>query len=243
MNKNKLKKLGILGGMGPQATQYFFQKIIENTDASRDQDHIDIVIINQASTPDRTATILSKNDKEFLSSIENSLKLLEFCNVDNIAIPCNTSHYFFDKIQSKTKIPIINMVEETIKYIAKKDNIKKIGILATDGTILTKIYDRECKKHGMEPVIPSEKNQKKIMGIIYNEIKNGKKGDYDKFMEVVSELNEKGCNFIILACTELSYLKASYNLPEYCIDALEILVDRSIKLSGKKVKNNTFYIS
>lgn len=236
----KTKKLGILGGMGPQATQYFFQKIVEHTDAKCDQEHIDIVIINQASTPDRTTAILSNDPKkksEFISSIENGLKLLEMCEVDNIAIPCNTSHYFFNEIQSKTKIPIINMISETVSSIIKNvKNTKKIGILATDGTIKTQIYTKECKKYGVEAIIPSEENQKKVMEIIYDEIKSGQKGDYNKFMEVVRELKDQGCDAIILACTELSYLKANYNIPEYCIDALEVLVRKSIELSGKKFK-------
>jgi len=240
MVKNKNKKLGILGGMGPQATQYFFQRIIESTDAKCDQDHIDIMIINQASTPDRTASILSKNDKDLMSVIEKNLKLFEIYGVDNIAIPCNTTHYFYEKIQSKTKIPIINMVEETVKSILETKGVKKIGILATDGTIFTKIYEKECVKRDAEAVFPSEANQKKIMEIIYKEIKSGEKGDFNKFMEVVKELRDKGCEVIVLACTELSYLNKNYKLPEYCLDALEVLVRRSIELSGKKIKTSSY---
>lgn len=239
MDTNKTKKLGVLGGMGPQATQYFFQKIIETTDANKDQEHVDMVIINQASTPDRTSVILSNDKKledEFLSSIEKSIKLLEKCDVDNIAIPCNTTHYFFDKIQARTNTPIINMVSETVKSVLQSGNARRIGILATDGTIFTKIYENECEKQGVVGVIPSEEGQKKIMSIIYDEIKSGQKGDLNKFMEVVLELKTKGCDAVILACTELSYLKANYELPEYCVDALEVLVKKSIELSGKKVR-------
>lgn len=236
MKIKKNKKLGVLGGMGSQATQYFFQKIIDNTDAKCDQDYVEMVILNQASTPDRTEAILTQNDSALLISFREGVKFLEKCEVDNIAIPCNTTHYFFDQIQAFTKIPIINMVEEAVKNVLKNKKIKKIGILATDGTIQTKIYEKECKKQGAEVVLPSEKSQMKIMEIIYDEIKKGKKGDYNKFMEVVFELKGKGCDAIILACTELSYLKANYDIPEYCIDALEILATKSINLSGKKLK-------
>ena len=227
------KKLGILGGMGPQATQYFFQRIVERTDAKRDQDHIDILIVNQASIPSRTATILSGNDKDFLSVVEKSLKIFETWGADNIAMSCNTIHYFYKKIQAKTKIPIINMVEETVKSILEKSGIKKIGILATDGTIKTKIYENEFTKAGVKAIIPSKAGQKKIMEIICEEIKSGEKGDFNKFMEVVEELRGQGCDAIILACTELSYLNKNYKVPEYCVDALEILVKKSIELSGK----------
>ncbi len=230
------KKIGVLGGMGSQATQYFFKKIIENTDADRDQDYPDMIIINQASLPDRTAIIQSGETEEFISMIERNLKILEFAQVDHIAITCNTSHFFFNKIQSKTKLPIINMVEETVKSIINNAIVKKIGILATDGTILTKIYENECIKNNIEAIIPSTESQKKIMNIIYKEIKAGEKGNFDSFMEVVEELRDKECDAIILACTELSYLKENHKMPEYCVDALDVLVRKTIELSGKKLK-------
>mgnify|MGYP001558990012 CR=1 FL=1 len=235
---NKSKKLGILGGMGSQATQYFFKKVIEKTDAKKDQDHINMIILNHASIPDRTEAILSGNHEEFLSLISEDMKIFEKYGAEHVAIPCNTSHYFYKEIQAMTKIPVINMVEETIKSISQnKDRIvKRVGILATDGTILTKIYEKECSKRGIEAVIPSEKSQKDIMSIIYDEIKSGKEGDCEKFMRVVEELRSKRCDVIVLACTELSYLKENNDLPEYCVDALEILAEKSVELSGKKLK-------
>jgi aspartate racemase len=234
MNNNK--KLGIIGGMGPQATQYFYKKIIDNTLAKNDQEHIDMMIINHATIPDRTATILSGNYDDFLKAIGDDIKMLEIYGACHIAIPCNTTHYFYKEIQSKTKIPIINMIEETLTSILNNKDTKKIGILATDGTIQTKIYENECIKRGVEAVIPSPQSQKKIMSIIYDEIKSGDKGDINKFMEVVNELREKGCDAIILACTELSYLNENYDIPSYCVDALDVLVKKSIELSGKKIK-------
>lgn len=233
-----MKKLGIIGGMGSQATAYFFNRIVENTKASKDQEHIEIVILNHSTLPDRTQTILSGKYENFISAIVEDIKKLEYLGVDNIAIPCNTSHFFYDDIQKQTELPIINMVKETVKHIINKNKaIRKIGIMATDGTIYTKIYENECITYGIEAIIPSEEKQKIVMNIIYNEIKNGKKGSLHKFMHVVDELKQKGCETIILACTELSYFKQYHTIPDYCVDSMDILVMKSIEFSGRECKN------
>lgn len=237
MNNNS-KKLGIIGGMGSQATSYFFNRIVENTIASNDQEQINICLLNHSTLPDRTKIILSGKYDEFISAITKDIKDLEYLGVNNIAIPCNTSHFFYEQMQAQTKIPIINMVKETINYILfKNKNIKKVGIMATDGTLYTKTYENECKNNNIEAIFPSKDKQKVVMDIIYNEIKNGKQGSIDKFISVVDELVAKGCEFIILACTELSYFKQYNKVPNCCIDSMDILVMKSIELSGKKYKS------
>ena len=99
----KIKKLGIIGGMGPLATSLFMKKIIENTYANKDQDHIDIIISNHSTLPDRTQVIKNGNPELFLNMIKEDIDIMEFSKVENIAIPCNTSHYFFKDIQKMTK--------------------------------------------------------------------------------------------------------------------------------------------
>lgn len=238
MNSNS-KKLGIVGGMGSQATAYFFNRIIENTQAHTDQEHIDIILLNHSTLPDRTKIILSGDYNKFIYKIVKDIKDLEYLGADNVAIPCNTSHFFYNQIQKEVNVPIINMVKETVKYIIDKNkSVKRIGIMATDGTIYTKTYENECIKNNIIPIFPSEYNQKLVMSIIYDEIKNGLKGDLNKFNQVIDELNQKGCDTIILACTELSYFKEYYDIPDYCIDSMDILVMKSIQLSGKEYKSS-----
>lgn len=231
------KKLGIIGGMGPQATAYFFDRIVDHTQASKDQEHIDIVIFNHATMPDRTSAILNNNHALVVDKLVEDGKMLEKLGVANIAIPCNTSHFFYNAVQARINVPIINMVKETVAYIIENYNkINKIGIMATDGTIRTKTYENECIAHDVEVVIPSPQKQEIVMSIIYDEIKNGKRGSIEKFMEVVDELRNNGCDAIILACTELSFFKQYYTLPDYCVDSMDVLVRKSIEASGKKYK-------
>lgn len=230
-------KLGILGGMGPLATQLLYKMIIENTAASCDQEHINMIILNHATIPDRTAAIKSGKTKGVLDILLKDAAMLENNGCTAIAIPCNTSHYFYDELQEKSNIPIINMVRSAIDDIKKdKPNIKKIGILATDGTVYADIYRKECSKLGIDAVYPDCDIQKIVMDIIYNQIKKGEKGDPSDFAVIDSYLKDKGCEGAILACTELSCYKENNGLSDFYTDALESLCKKSIIMCGGTLK-------
>jgi aspartate racemase len=230
--------LGVIGGMGPMATAVFMQRVIENTAASKDQDHINMVVLNHATLPDRTRAILDQRGDVFLQAIHKDIQLLEAAGVEHIAIPCNTSHYFFDEIQAMTDIHIINMVKETARQIYDVyGEHTKVGILATNGTISTGIYQRGCSEYHMHLHPPDSDTQEKIMDIIYNQIKVDQNVDATRIEAIIQELFEKDeCSCVIIACTELSLIQLSPELASRCVDAMEILVRKSIQLSGKMVK-------
>jgi aspartate racemase len=236
------KSLGVIGGMGPKATSVFFEKVIDNTVAGRDQDHLDMVILNHATLPDRTNIILNGNDELFLEAIQKDFNLLEKANVSNIAIPCNTSHFFYEKMLEMTDINIINMVDETVKEIyLKYGKDTKVGILATSGTIRTDIYKVGCEKYNMQLHTPTEELQSQIMNIIYNDIKGALDVDASGIETIISELvQNENCSIVILACTELSCIKLREDIAKYCIDAMDVLVNRSIELSGKNTKSKQY---
>lgn len=225
----KRKTLGVMGGMGPEATSYYYENVIAHTAASCDQEHIDMVILSHASMPDRTEAIVSGQNKHLINKLCNDARTLESLGVSNIAITCNTSYYFYEQIQKAVNIPVINMVQESVSYAVRDfDNVKRVGIMATDGTINSKIYHRACRKAGVTPVKPSEERQKDVMSLIYDDIKAGKPGDRRKFDRVISEFMRKGCDVIILACTELSVFKGKHDVPSVCLDAMDVLVKESI---------------
>lgn len=232
------KSLGVIGGMGPKATAVFFDKIIENTVAERDQDHIDMIILNHASIPDRTSVILGGNSELFLEAIAKDLKLLELAGAAHIAIPCNTSHYFYHEMQQLTSVPIINMVDETLEAIYNKYGAgSKIGILATSGTINSGIYAAGCDKYGMQLYVPNDSIQKQVMKIIYTNVKSNMNFDPTELETLIHELvYTHGCHCVILACTELSCIKLNAQAAECSIDAMQVLVEKSIILSGKTTK-------
>lgn len=229
------KKLGVLGGMGPAATSLFFEKLVKNTVATQDQEHIDLVISNHATIPDRTESILQNKGHLFLQAIQEDFHLFETANVKNIAIPCNTSHYYYNDMQKMTHINIINMVQMTIETIATLYGANsKTAILATDGTIKSKVYENECHKYNLVPHIPNETTQQKIMKMIYQIKGNVHVNPKDLEDIIEHKLNNEGCTAIILGCTELSCLPLKEEIKKHCIDPLEVLVHTSICLSGKK---------
>lgn len=229
--------LGVLGGMGPQATNTFYQRIIDRTQAETDQEHLRVLIWSDAKIPDRTAGILGTPDQAeaVYAALLAGAKLLEGAGCTVLAIPCNTSHYFADRLQGDIAIPLIHMPRETVGVLAA-DGKKRAGILATDGTVQTGIYQRECAARGMEGVTPPADVQKLVMSIIYDEIKRGEKGSREKFAAIDRWLRASGCDAAILGCTELSVYRTYHGLPDYYLDAMEILAERCITACGYRLR-------
>lgn len=229
--------LGVLGGMGPQATNTFYQRIIDRTQAETDQEHLRVLIWSDAKIPDRTAGILGTPDQAeaVYAALLAGAKLLEGAGCTVLAIPCNTSHYFADRLQGDIAIPLIHMPRETVAVLAA-DGKKRVGILATDGTVQTGIYQRECAARGIEAVAPPADVQKLVMSIIYDEIKRGEKGSREKFAAIDRWLRASGCDAAILGCTELSVYRTYHGLPDYYLDAMEILAERCITACGYKLR-------
>ena len=224
-------KLGVLGGMGPQATQVFYQFVLDRTDAARDQDHLPAVILSDTGIPDRTAAILSGDTEELYQRLLKDAKTLEACGCTVLAIPCNTSHYFADRLQGDIGVPIIHMLREAAAALAAQGK-KHPGILATDGTIQTGLYQKECAAVGMEAVAPDPDTQKLVMSIIYDEIKQGEKGSREKFAHIDKAIRRAGCDCAILACTELSVFSTYHPLPSFYLDAMMVMAERAVERCG-----------
>lgn len=233
----KEKILGVLGGVGPLATVYFAKLLVEMTKADCDQNHISSIILNHSSIPDRTEYILDNTKPNPLPVMSEDAKMLERMGADFIVIPCNTAHYFYEQIQKQVNIPLVNIIEETVEYALKNvPSLKKLGILATKGTISARSYQRACESRDIVPVVPSIQDEQALMHIIYNQVKAGKKVDFELFMSIIDTMKNDGCNAIVLGCTELSVIKHDFNItrPDI-IDSMEVLAKRSIELCGKEL--------
>ena len=229
------QRLGILGGMGPQATQDFYQRILDRTDAACDQEHLPTLIWSDTSMPDRTAAILGGDAEGCYRRLLEGARLLERGGCTVLAIPCNTSHYFADRLQREISIPLIHMPRVTVGVLAAAGQ-KKVGILATDGTVQTGIYQKECGARGIEAATPPPEVQKLVMSIIYDEIKRGEKGSREKFAVIDKWLRAAGCGGAILACTELSVYRTYHGLPDYYLDAMDVLAEKCITACGYKLR-------
>lgn len=229
-------KLGVIGGLGPMATAYFMELVIKMTKASCDQEHLEMIIYNCPSIPDRTAYILGQSNESPLPAIVEYAEALKKQQVDCIAIPCITAHYFHKEIQEQAGIKVIHTIQETAKTL-KAAGISRVGIMATDGTIQSGIFQKEIENHGMEAALPDAEMQKMVMSLIYENVKAGKEPDMEKFFRVRDWLKEeRKAQVIILGCTELSVIKRDCEIGEGFIDAMEVLAKSSILSCKKEVK-------
>ncbi|MBR2708147.1 MAG: aspartate/glutamate racemase family protein [Bacilli bacterium] len=221
--------LGIIGGLGPLASSYLYEMITKKTNAKKDQDHLNIILLSHPSIPDRTKYILKESTDSPLPFLIEDAKILEKLGVKMISIPCNTSCYFHEKLKKEINIPISNLVKNTVKYLKEK-KIKNVAILATEGTIKSKLYQKELEKENISYITP---NIDKVMEIIYDYIKAGKEVTNELFNECIKNIKTDA---FILGCTELSLLKSELNLTDKFIDPLEIEVDNILNFFNKKGK-------
>ena len=229
--ENKRKTLGILGGLGPMATVYFYELLTRHTRASCDQEHLDLVISSRATTPDRTAYIIGESEDSPLPAMLAEAKKLADYGAQVLVMPCNTAHYFFDSVRCAVEIPVISIIDATLTLCSRL-GCRRVGLLATRGTVETKTYQRRAGKLGIECAVPEEADQALVTSLIYDDIKQGKAPDMEKFRTVSAHLREKGCECIILGCTELSLIKRENALGREYVDSMEALAFEAIRECG-----------
>lgn len=227
--------LGVIGGLGPMATACFMKLVIGMTKAKRDQDHLEMIVYNCPQIPDRTDYILGRSDESPLPRIIELGQRLNKQGASYIAIPCITAHYFHREIEVGSGVRVIRGISETVSLL-KDTGVSKVGLMATDGTVQSRIFQKEVEAQGMELVLPSETNQRLVMSLIYDDVKQGKQPDMEKFRQVKKHLiHEGGAQVVVLGCTELSVIKQDYDLGEGICDCMEVLARTSVLLCGKEL--------
>lgn len=222
-----MKKLGIIGGLGPIASAYFYELIIKMTDARTDQEHLELILYSIPSTPDRTSFLLGKSNESPVQPMAAAGKQLYKMGVECIAIPCITAHAFHKELAEAIPVPVIHIIKETGQHLHEY-GITQVGIMATDGTVQSGLFQNELKKLGIHCIFPDAKNQSYVMDLIYQDIKADKPINMEKFQSVERMLRKAGAEIIILGCTELSLIKREYPLKKGFLDAMEVLARRAV---------------
>lgn len=228
--------VGVIGGVGPMATVYYMQRVIEMTKAGCDQDHINMLVFNDCDIPDRTAFITEQSPDNPLPVMVEDAKRLEAAGCAFVVIPCNTAHYFYDELQQAVKIPVVNIVEETIRYAKERiTDLQCVGIMATTGTIVTGTYQKYAQQAGLDAIVPDEDGQAALMHMIYDGVKAGQPVAREDFDAVANALRARGAQCLILGCTELSVLKRDLPIdaPDV-LDSIDVLASETVRRSGKQ---------
>ena len=225
-----MKTVGIIGGLGPEATTKFYLEVISGCTKSNQRDHPSILIY---SVPlplklEKECILDAQNEEKCIPYLLNAAKILEKGGADFIVMPCNSLHLFIEEIRRAVKIPVLSIVEETIKHL-NNNKIKAVGVLATSITINNGLYQNQLEANGIKNINPDELYQTELSKIIYKlVIDDYTEADKDMFNDISGNLIRKGAKSIILACTDLQLL-SPFNDKVKFIDTMQVLVDTTIR--------------
>lgn len=225
--------------MGPAATVLFFQRIVELTAATHDQGHIPVLVFNNPQIPDRSEAILN-NGLSPLQKLAESALVLQKSGADFICIPCNTAHFWFCDLQNRIDIPIVHLIETVREQaIQQCQNLSTIGLLATEGTIRSGLYQKVFDAFNIEVVSPDAEGVKALQKAIHG-LKN-KSRDCSTIQEIAKKMMKQQVQGIILGCTELGLIASDLQADIPIFDSIEVLARKAIRLASNwQEGDNTF---
>ena len=230
------KIIGIIGGMGPLATADLFEKIIRATDAARDQDFPHVIVDCNTDIPDRTAAILSGGEDP-VPQLVRSARALEAAGADVLVMPCNTAHWFYDDLCLQIRLPVLHMLRLTADRL-ERESVRAVGLLATDGTIRTGIYEELLTGRGIRVIKPDATGQRRVMSAIYDGVKAGNLAaiDVPALRRTLDAMTAQGAERFVLGCTELPIVFTRCDLPYPVADPTQILAEAAVSFAGYPVK-------
>jgi aspartate racemase len=216
------KLIGVLGGMGPVATIDFVTKIRNATEASRDQDHIPLIIHDVPQIPDRSTAIQNNSDDPWLPLL-SGVRLLERAGADLIAIPCNAAHFWYERLAQATNVRIIHIADATSSSIKlRPQRIRRLALMATLGTVHGAIYTKRMS--GIVELMVPEATTQAIIDRAIASLKAGIRGQAKALAEEAGRrLLDLGADALLLACTELPISLENSSLYEFSVDATDAL--------------------
>lgn len=228
------KVVGVIGGLGPKATLDFYSKVVDQTVASQDQDHLQVIINSNPKIPNRHTSIAGTGPSCIPSLIE-SARSLERAGADFLVMVCNTAHAYEDVIVSATNIPFISIISESVKAcLAKKPGLSKVGLLAADGCLHADLYQEKFAHFGIDCVTPDETQQQALMSLIYRIKANETGEDVSREMAKQAEaLIEQGAEIILAACTEVPLVLKADQIACPLISSTDVLVDSAISYAKR----------
>ncbi|MBN2308667.1 MAG: amino acid racemase [Candidatus Hydrogenedentes bacterium] len=224
-----MKTCGILGGMGVDVTGEMIRRILDATEAKREQDHLPLLINHNPRIPDRTAALLGGGE-DALPALTASVAVLARAGADFIAIPCNTAHYYYDAIQAATPVPVLHMLKASVSQCAVVQPGAAVGLLATTGTVRTGLYQGLLADAGLALHVPDEADQDRVMaGIEAIKSRHGLKAARRDMLAVAARLISAGAGVILVGCTDISVVVRDGDLAVPAVDALSVLAELIVR--------------
>jgi aspartate racemase len=230
MEQNPEKIVGIIGGMGPEATVDLMQRIIRLTPASDDKDHVRCIVDNNPKVPSRIKAIIEGDGEDPGPVMADMARRLEAWGADFLAIPCNTAHHYYDVVRQAVTIPVLNMIDLVVDQVKTRfGKERKIGMLASPAVAITKLYTKRFEALGIEETWPDSEHQDDVFHII-KRVKTGRTSPelHKQYVRVCDHLKDQNVRVAIVACTELSALGGK--LPLATIDASQVLAMEIVRM-------------
>jgi len=224
--------VGVLGGMGPDATVDFMSKVIALTPADKDQDHVHMIIDHNPKVPNRQSAILD-NGEDPGPVIAAMARRLETAGADFLVIPCNTAYVFQDSVLDAVSVPLISIIDETIRAIGElRPGVDKVGVLATDGCLRADVYQKALRKKDFSPVLPSADELARLMDLIVR-IKAGDQNEdvSGAMQQLASALVSRGAQVVIAACTEIPLVLDETMMSVPLVSSTDVLAQRTVQLA------------
>lgn len=225
-----MKTAGIIGGLGPETTSQFYLEVIFGC-YEKDKTNRPPILIWNVPLPykiEEEFITKGQGEKKYIPFLIEAAQRLEKGGADFIVIPCNSVHIFIDKVRNAVSIPVLSIVEETVRFL-RDENIKETGILATSATIRSRLYDSVLSKNEIVVHAPSGEDQSR-MGIIINNLVHSRQNTKDKkqLLEITDKFVANGVNTILLACTDLQLITPKTGSARI-IDTMEILAQATVR--------------
>ncbi|WP_020015248.1 aspartate/glutamate racemase family protein [Promicromonospora sukumoe] len=241
--------VGVLGGVGPLATVLFMDRVVRLTEAARDQDHVDMVVLQHASVPDRTAFVLGRSADDPGPVLADDARRLARAGAGLLVLPCNTAQAFAGPVAAATPVPLLTAVDATVSAVCDTFSgrplgpggpLRAVGLLATEGTIASGVYAKAFGARGIKTLVPDAAGQAAVTALIYDGVKAGRGGDLTALAGVIEDLRSRGAGAVVLGCTELSVAARATpvgRLPGVpLVDSLDALARATVLRAGARLR-------
>jgi len=234
----KDRVIGVLGGMGPEATIAFYSHIVSATPAGRDQDHLRVIIDSNPGIPDRTAAILGEGESP-MPAMAAGIDALRRAGADFVAIPCVSAHAFIDELKKNARLPVLSVLDVVVEAVQQHPRrLGRLGLLATTGTVRAEMFQHRFAAAGLEVRLPNSEDQARVQASIYA-VKAGAPGAVRREITgelrvIVNRLVSAGAEGIVLGCTEIPLVLGPGDVAVPVFDSLMLLARAGIRSAGRE---------
>ncbi len=225
------KVVGVIGGMGPEATVDLMRRIIEATPAADDGDHIHVIADNNPKVPSRIKALIDGGGDDPTPALLDMARRLETAGADFLVMPCNTAHHYLRAIAAAVSVPVLDMIALAVARLGTLTPVpEKVGLLASPAVRMVGLYSGRCDDAGLEALFPDENGEADLFGVI-RAVKAGTvtTEHFDLYNRIARDLVAAGAGALLIACTELTVLGPPKGAGVAIVDAVDVLVEATVR--------------